>query len=230
MKLRTILDYIYPPRCPLCEGIHRGICKECKKQLVYIRDEFCLQCGRPLAQERTEFCPDCKKRRHSFDQGRALLSYQGAVRKSLYRLKYANRKEYAAVYAEEMAVFFCRWIVQKKISCIVPIPLHASRRKSRGYNQAALLAKAMAEQLGIPYEGRLLFRRKKTAPLKLLNGVQRREMLKDAFCVKGEVYAGEVILLMDDIYTTGSTADAAAAALKQAGAGAVYVLSVATGG
>lgn len=231
MKLKKALDYIYPPRCPVCDKISSdGICRACRKKIVPIGDVFCLKCGKPLDDESQEYCGDCRKREHSFDAGRSLFSYQGDMRRSLYRLKYGNRREYAEVYGREMARELGGWISRMGITRIVPVPLHRSRKRERGYNQAALIAGALGRCTGIEVDEKLLFRVRKTAPLKTMTGQERRAGLKGAFAVAGRIPAGECVLLVDDIYTTGSTADAAAACLKEHGCIRVFVAAVAVGG
>ena len=226
-----VLDYLYPPRCPVCDGISaEGICPVCRKKVIYIREDYCLKCGKPLTDSRREYCDDCTKHRHEFVQGRSLFSYQGAIRDSLYRLKYSNKREYAAVYGRELAEHLKSWILHRRITKIVPIPLHRSRQRQRGYNQAALLARVVGGNLGIPVDERLLYRCEKTKPQKTLSGQERRKNLEGAFRVKKELCPDECILLVDDIYTTGSTADAAAKCIRKAGKCRVYVLSVAIGG
>jgi len=231
LRMGNVWDYIYPPRCPVCDGISaRGFCDACRRELVYIREDYCLKCGKPLEGECEEYCADCKKRRHYFKQGRALFFYQGKLRPSLYRMKYANRREYADVYGGEMAICLGGWIRRMGITKIVPIPLHASRKRKRGYNQAELLAKALGKCLELPVDTELLCRVRKTAPQKKLTSRQRRDNLAGAFRMSGRIRPGEQILLVDDIYTTGNTADAAARCLKLGGSCRVYVMSAAIGG
>ncbi len=231
MKIKKMLDYIYPPRCPVCDKISSsGICGPCRKKIVPVRDEYCMKCGKPLTDVRDEYCPDCRRKKHSFDAGRSLFSYQGGIRSSLYRLKYSNKREYADVYGKEMAERLGRWIRQMNVALIVPVPLHPSRKRERGYNQAALLARELGRCTGIPVEESLLIRTRKTAPLKLMTGQERRRNLHGAFKVQKAIAPGTNILLVDDIYTTGSTVDAAAACLKSAGRCRVFVATVAIGG
>ncbi|MCD8301212.1 MAG: ComF family protein [Clostridiales bacterium] len=231
MDYRNLLDHIYPPRCPICDRISDGgICDECKKELIYIGEDHCMICGKPLTGEQEEYCPDCKKRRHYFAAGRAVFSYQGQLRGSLYRLKYSGRKEYGYIFGEEMARYLGKWIMRLGISRIVPIPLHPSRKRQRGYNQAALMAREMGKLLDIPVDEKLLFRTKKTVAQKKLTGQQRKANLARAFEVRGEICPGERILLVDDIYTTGSTVDAASIALRRSAKCQIYVACTAIGG
>ncbi len=231
MNQDQILTFLYPPRCPICGGIsEEGICASCRSRLFPIREDYCLKCGKPLEDEQEEYCPDCKKHAHAFDAGRALFSYQGDLKKSLYRLKYEGKKEYGRIFGEEMARELGPWIRQRRITRIVPIPLHAARQRERGYNQAAIPARELGRLLGIPVEEDLLARLKPTAPQKTLTGYERRKNLAGAFLLTGKIRPGERILLVDDIYTTGSTVDAASACLKEGGDCRIYVLAVAIGG
>lgn len=226
-----MLDYLYPRRCPLCEAVSiSGICPDCRKKLIWIREDYCLKCGKPLTDPRREYCSDCKRKRHWFEEGRSMLSYQGKVRLSMYRFKYSSRKEYGETYGIEMAQHLERWVRERKITRIVPIPLHPSRKRQRGYNQAAILARSIGRYLEIPVDEKLLVRRKKTRPQKLLSDRERTQNLQQAFAVCKDFSEGEHILLVDDIYTTGSTADAAAVCLKTAKKCKIYIMTTAIGG
>ncbi len=231
LKFSKILDYLYPPRCPVCDRIcGEGICDSCRKKLVYIKEDFCLKCGKPLNDDRQEYCMDCRRREHFYLQGRSLFSYQGAIRRSLYRLKYANKREYAYCFGGEIAENLGKWIRQKKVTKIVPIPLHPARKRQRGYNQAALLARSIGRNMDIPVDEHLLYRIKRTVPQKKLDGQARKANLKDAFVTAKNIRPEECILLVDDIYTTGSTVDAAAECLLRAGKCRIYVITTAIGG
>lgn len=231
MGFEKILDYIYPPRCPVCDRISQtGICSSCKKKLLRIDRDYCLKCGKPLTDSRKEYCPDCRRHHHVFDRNRALFSYQGPLRISVYQIKYGNRRDFARVYGQEIAVTFSQWIRQRNITQIIPIPLHPSRYRERGYNQAAVIAREIGKNLGIPVKQHVLRRVKKTQPQKLLAGNYRNENLRQAFALYPKAFPGENVLLVDDIYTTGATLDAAAACLKKAGAKHVYGVTVAIGG
>ena len=227
------LDYLYQPHCPVCDHIcTEGICSECGKKLYWITTDYCMKCGKPLEDAQREYCPDCSRKRHVFRQNRALLSYRGAVKLSLYRMKYANRRDYAEIYGREMAVRLGSWIRQCRITRIIPVPLHRKRRRKRGYNQAAGIARALGRELHLPVDEKTLFRVRNTVPQKALNDRERRRNLNGAFRVseRAELSDGERVLLIDDIFTTGSTLDAAALCLTESAKCTVYAASIAIGG
>jgi ComF family protein len=112
---------------------------------------------------------------------------------------------------------------------MVPVPVHASRRRRRGFNQAEELARRLSEKLGIPVDSHILIRTKKTVPQKNLNPAERLRNLEQAFSVASLPPRDKTILLIDDIYTTGATAEACAKILKEAGAEKVYVFTIFTG-
>lgn len=151
------------------------------------------------------------------------------MRQSIARFKYGGRQEYAAFYAEEILLAAAKEIVRWRAEVLVPIPLHPARRRKRGYNQAELLAKELSRRSGIPTEGHLLIRTKNTKAQKELDDRERRANLKHAFSVPKEQIPYKKIILVDDIYTTGSTMDEAASVLRQAGAEMIYFLCISVG-
>lgn len=129
----TIADLVYPPRCPICDRVTVPECVPCRRCAEAVRlavEPVCKRCGKPLDDERTEFCLDCGKRRHAYCQGKAVFVYQGNIRQSMYRFKYANRREYAAYYAREAAALYQDWVFKNQIEVIVPVPMY--RWKSGG--------------------------------------------------------------------------------------------------
>lgn len=232
------IELLFPRRCPLCDDVLPAfeiaekasyICPECKKKLQPIKEPVCKKCGKQITKEEAEYCLDCGRKKHIFAQGKAVFVYQGALQSSLYRFKYANRREYAEFYAFEAAFQYEKWIKQKNIQAIIPIPLHKKRQRKRGYNQAELFAKALGAKLGIPVCADLLIRAKSTVPQKELNEVERKNNLKNAFKITKNIVQLSYILLVDDIYTTGSTMDAAASVLKEAGCEHIYFICVSIG-
>ena len=234
---RELLHILYPVRCPICDrpvhtdfGCHvYPICDTCKGRVEYVKEPACKRCGKPITDERGEFCGDCLRKRHAFTQGKALWVYRGCVKQSIYRLKYSNRREYGLAYAQELARIYGGWIRRKGIDMIIPIPLHKKRRRQRGYNQAEIIAKELGRLLKLPVYGKLLVRNVYTRPQKELNDKERKNNLKKAFKIVQNNVQLKHILLVDDIFTTGSTIDGAAEVMREAGASEVYFVSVSIG-
>lgn len=232
-----ILHILYPKRCPICDRVlytpflsnEYPICAACKNRIEYAAEPVCKRCGKPLTDERGEFCQDCTRHTHYFVQGKALWVYQGCVKQSIYRLKYSNRREYGLAYAQELARQYGRWIERKQIEAILPVPLHKKRRRQRGYNQAEIIAKELGKLLNIPVHTDLLLRCIHTKPQKELNDKERKDNLKRAFRTAGKDMLFHRILLVDDIYTTGSTIDGAAKALRESGVAEIYFVAVSIG-
>ena len=222
----------FPRRCPICDEVvvYGGdICKACEKDLMIIVEPVCKKCGKQISDERVEFCPDCSKKVHYYKQGRAIFSYQKGMKRSMYRFKYAGRKEYAAFYARMAKQSIGTWVERHGIEVIVPVPMYAAKQRKRGYNQAEVFAKILGEYLGIPVETQMVLRIKNTVPQKELNDIQRKDNLKGAFQLKTNIVKYRKILLVDDIYTTGSTVDAIARCFQEAGIEEVYFLTVCIG-
>ncbi len=194
-----------------------------------MKEPVCSQCGKPLENEREEYCYDCSRNKRAFAQGRALWVYRGVVRDSLYRFKYQNRREYAEYYSAELVRVYGGWIKERGIQAVVPIPLSGKRRRQRGFNQAELVARKVAKRMNLPVYGRLLIRTRDTKAQKELNDQERKNNLKRAFKTRKNKVQLNHILLIDDIYTTGSTMNEAAKELKRAGAEQVYCLSISIG-
>lgn len=226
-----LCDLCFPRRCPVCDRPVRPfgckICPECEKTLVFIREPRCLKCGKQLEEE-TDLCHDCRRLRHRYNRGLALYTY-GSVRGTIYRLKYAGRREYADYLGERMAGRLGRQILSWYPDALVPIPLHPLREKKRGYNQAALLARSLGRELGIPVLEGWLIRVKNTRPMKELEGARRQNNLKKAFKIAGNEVKLDTIVIIDDIYTTGSTIDEAALVCRRAGVRKIYFVTLAIG-
>ena len=165
---------------------------------------------------------------HSFEQGRSLFLYQ-SVAASIYRFKYAGRQEYASFYGEQIVRELGGTIRAWRPDALVPVPIHFTRRRERGYNQAEVLAGEIGKRTGIPVERSLLGRVKKTLPQKLLDDAGRQNNLKRAFKINRNDVKLKRAIVVDDIYTTGSTMDEAARVLKGAGVREVYFVTLACG-
>lgn len=231
--IEGVLQLVFPRRCPVChkiaEPVGELVCPACRKKLIPICSPYCKKCGKPIEKEEQEYCFDCAKGKHKFDEGRALYLYDEVMQKSIVYFKFHNRREYAKPYALEMEQYLGKVIMRWEADCLVPVPVHATKRLSRGFNQAEVLAKELSKRTGVVMDASFLKRIKKTLPQKELNDEKRRKNLKNAFqIVKNEVKYKKIILV-DDIYTTGSTIDECAEVLKAAGAQQVFFLSLCIG-
>ena len=232
-------DYIFPPRCPVCDKIvdidtvenDRYIHEKCEKKLIYVKEPTCLHCGAPVEKESTELCSDCarKKGHTSFRQGKSLYVYKGDIKRTMYRFKYYNKREYARFFAKDAVACYGQWIRQNKIQAITAIPMYKAKQRKRGYNQAEVLAREISRGFSIPLRTDLVLRKKSTKAQKELSRKERKKNMERAFVVKKEAGMYRDILLVDDIYTTGSTANAIAGKLKAVGVKNVYVLTLCIG-
>lgn len=231
--LELFLNALYPRRCPVCDGIvmPKGhfVCQECHKKLSYVRQPICKKCGKELISDRMEYCPDCLRHQRSFDYGLALLNYNEAARHSMAKIKYNNKRQYLEFYGAAISRRFEKQILRMRADALIPVPVHPSRRRKRGFNQAELLAREIGRRLDIPVCRDLLVRTRKTLPQKELNPAERLKNLEQAFQVRKAAGNIRSVILVDDIYTTGSTAEACTRALRQAGVEHVYVLSICIG-
>jgi len=228
----TAVQFLYPPRCPLCDMVipierSPAVCDACRGKLPWVTEPACMRCGKPVGSPEREFCEDCERTQHLFEQGRAAFTYSGAMRKSVYRMKFQNRRDYLDFYAEAMVRAGKSYLSYWQPEVIVPVPMHWRKRMARGYNQAELLAERISRLTGIPCERKLLRCVRYTGDQKELGRNERLWNLRGSFEVNAPVPCR--ILLVDDVYTTGSTMDEAARALRAAGARRVFFLVLCTG-
>lgn len=227
---RRVLEMLYPTTCVFCGAVaSEGICEECRKEVKLIQEPRCKKCGKPVRYEEQEYCYDCQKTTHLYEQGRSLWLHKPPVSQSVYQFKYGNRRVFAEYYAGQMAEQFSDLLRLWQIEVIVPVPIHKSKRKRRGYNQAEVLAKELSRRVDIPVEVFAVLRVQKTKPLKTMNPDERRKALSKAFSVEGDWKPKRNILLIDDIYTTGSTIDEIARIMKEKGVQKVYFLTISVG-
>lgn len=236
--LQSLLDIIYPVRCPVCGEIvipkGERICACCKDKLPYIHEPRCMKCSKPIEYDEKEYCGDCERKQYHFDRGYAVWIYNDDLRRSIADYKYHGRKEYARFYIDEIVRLYGDHIRNLAPDVVVPVPIHKSKYLERGYNQADILAKGIGKELGLPVLSRLLLRNKKTLPQKKLSDKERLRNLKEAFgfddmqlnrCSRKV----DSVLLIDDIYTTGSTMEACTNVLLSNGIKHVYFLVVCIG-
>ncbi len=228
LAARKVVDLALPPRCPGCGAITaepHSFCMTCWGALRFLGRPCCEMCALPFAHEEGEgaLCGGCMKRPPRFDRMRAAVAYGEIARKVVLRLKYGGRPG----VAETVARFMARHVDAAAAPVLVPVPLHRWRIWRRGYNQSALIARALARRHGLEVQLDLIERVKPTPPLKAMSPRQREETVRGAFRIadgRREALRGRHVLLIDDVYTSGATVSACARLLKRAGAARVDVL------
>ena len=227
--LRPVLDFALPPRCPGCGAVtdepHR-FCLACWSELVFLGEPCCARCALPFDYGEGEdaLCGACLADPPRFGRLRAAVAYGEISRKVALRLKYGGRPGVAETIARLMA----RHLDAPPDAILVPVPLHRWRIWRRGYNQAGLIASALARRAGLEARLDLLERVKSTPPLKGMSPRERRDAVRGAFRIAGRHKAavrGRSVVLIDDVYTSGATANACARILTRAGAAEVDVLT-----
>ncbi len=230
------LGLIYPSVCQICE-IERAeasagfVCQTCSARARFIEPPFCDRCGLPFAGDISGVfeCANCRELELHFDHARAAVTLDGPVQTTLHRFKYSR--------AEWFEPFLARLLIERAApdlsnedwDFIAPVPLHPVKLREREYNQADRLARHLAKATGIPHEDRLLRRVKPTGTQTRLSRTERAANLRGAFTATGAGLEKARVVLVDDVLTTGATANAAAAALRKAGAARVVVWTVARG-
>jgi ComF family protein len=228
-----VLDILLPPNCLACDtpvDADGQFCLSCFRRANFISAPFCRHCGVPLsfAPGNGLLCRLCGAEPPAFTQARAALRYDELSRRLILPFKYADRTDAARGLALLMARAGASLLAGAEL--LVPVPLHKSRLRQRRYNQAALLAAALGRIAKIPVLQDGLIRRRATVALGPLSLIERRAELDGAIVARASRagrLAGRKILLIDDVMTSGSTANACAVALLGAGAAQVDVLTAA---
>lgn len=240
MIFDNVIKFIFPSRCIICDKIlpygdkleNLYLCDDCKKHFEFIKEPCCKKCGAMIESSDELYCIRCKEHLHkNFDYGFGLLRYNSYVKNSLHKIKYNGRKEYIYFYGKCIVKKYHDLIKEINPDYIIPVPIHKNRLRVRNYNQASVLAKSIEDELktydiNIPYRDDLIFRIKNTKVLNKLSDSDRSNELLNAFKTSDLSNINKVIIV-DDIYTTGSTIDSIAYVLKKAGVKEVYFIAIA---
>jgi ComF family protein len=236
------------------EEIEKGIHPACENKLYPVIGAVCMHCGRPLGHEKSqkeetipdymqpesvyEYCKECRckgyvhqnirKSRSNIIQAKSLYRYKGEIKKTMYRFKYANKQEYARFFARQAVERYAA--IFEKMNVIVPVPMYVPKQRQRGYNQAEIFAKEISRLTQIPVDLNCVQRVKDTTPQKELKDADRKNNIENAFQKSESIVQYEHILVVDDIYTTGYTAEAVAKELRKKGNCQIYLLSICIGG
>ena len=228
-----LVDLVFPPVCALCHRrlslAHRVFCESCEQAMAVCLPPLCQRCGASLvgAFDLRTNCGRCRSRSFAFERARAPLVYAGRSREAVLAFKYHDRRQIGRWLATHMARLAEQALPISEIDAVVPVPLHWLKRRIRGAYPAALLAHGVAKALQRPCLSRALRRTRWTTTQTRLTTSRRFRNVADAFRARPSTVNGRAILLVDDVLTTGATADACAAALREAGAVAVYALTAA---
>jgi ComF family protein len=235
--LRYLLNFIYPPRCAVC-GIgmpidtSRRVCLSCLKAVESLTGAVCAVCGIPLGAGEDERCRQCRSALPAFDSARAITRYRASAEGSntvgalLRRHKYGLDQSLGRALAEFLDAG--PQIADDAYDVVIPVPLHRARLRWRGFNQAALLGAALARRVGCRLDVVTLARTRSTPPQTVRGHSERIRNVRNAFEVRRPLrVAGRRVLLVDDVMTTGATANECARVLRAAGARRIDVLTLA---
>lgn len=221
------LDMLYPPNftCDICgKEIFSGnnLCDDCRETVEVNNGPTCPKCGRKTNYP--VLCLECKAQVPSYDKALSALVYSSGTRKLI--LKFKNGEPYLKDYFARFMAEKCKEITDADAICYVPMLRRA--RLNRGYNQAQLLAKELAKLLKLPLYTDAVEKVKKTGQQKSLGQKERLENLQGSFKANGKVVADKTLIVVDDVLTTGATAEAISTALKKRGAKKIYFVTVAS--
>lgn len=223
-----LLDLIYPPKCLGCQTLNPSyLCSKCISKIKPIELPYCSKCGHPLTEPQ---CRNCHDRTLSFTAARAVGEYEGTLRNVIHEFKYHGNRVLAEPLAQQIYDYLIGRvdIPWRKADYIIPVPMHPVRKRLRGYNQSELLAERLAKLTDIPFAGSGILRIRQTRPQVELTSIERMKNLQNAFHVSDSFdLKGKIVMLVDDVTTTGSTTNECSKVLRKAGASKVYAVCLA---
>jgi ComF family protein len=236
-SLEALLGFFYPEVCHLCQAGRAGvrdayICPRCAGQVQRLRPPWCETCGRPVAGEvgAAFVCGLCRESETHYRTARSAVAFDGPAREAIHQYKYNRAMWFEPKLAEWLAEAARPELRGGDWSLLVPVPLHPVKQREREFNQAERLAGHLSRATGIPLNAKLVKRVRNTPSQTQLTREARAANMRNAFAVAGgERLAGERIVLVDDVMTTGATVNELARILHRAGAGDICVWTLARG-
>ncbi len=221
------LDWLFPPTCGGCKRTGLRWCEACQQQVIRITGPVCTRCGDPLDGQADVplLCPNCQDHPPEYQAVRSFAAFGGPLREAMHRLKYQRDIGIGEALSKHLIELYneLKW----GIDLVTPVPLSAKRARERGYNQSGLLARPLAYAVQKPYQPSILMRSRDTRSQVGLGANERRQNVEGAFTASTAQVKEKVVLVIDDVMTTGSTINACTQALLRAGASAVYGLTLA---
>jgi ComF family protein len=216
-------NLLFPPRCGGCCAAGNLWCDACRASVKPVEPPWCEKCGEPNIS--TRLCSKCQAQPLQIEQIRSVALFLGPLRQGIHRFKYEKLSSLADPFGALLADYW--HTAQLTADWLIPVPLHPSRERDRGYNQSNLLAQRLAAQVGIPVISKGLRRTRVTAVQMELNAAQRKDNVSGAFACADQRVQGARVIIIDDVCTTGATLEACAEALLKTGAASVMGLTLA---
>ena len=234
----AVASVLFPSGCRICEALltradRLPICDSCLESFRELPEEICVRCGQPWAEDGDvdgdeSVCRECQERGFAFDAARSFGVYDGALARAIVLMKYERIEPLGAWFAKRLFEAVRGIPPQFAADLVVPVPLHRTRQKERGFNQVDLFGRLVARKLGLPYRPVLLKRERPRPDKHLLHFEERWEAVRGAFVIRDGGRVDNLrILLLDDVMTSGATLDACTRALREAGAKSVAGLTIA---
>lgn len=232
----SCVSLMYPDRCLMCGNVlgHSKsqfcLCPDCAKKNIFLDEvSTCRICGLPLKEEGARLCLTCQTHVHDFDRAVSCFAYKGRSRQAVLRYKFSDRRELCRPFAALMLARLQPFIHNMQFDAVLCAPLSANRFRQRGYNQSGLLAERIAKALDLPFWKDAFEKPVETPKQSSLHYADRLRNVRRAFrlSVPRKAIEGKRFILIDDIITTGATADALSGLLKHAGAAYVLVATIA---
>lgn len=237
--IKSVINFLFPDYCVACDSTlkwseDRGICCNCRKKVVTLEKPLCRFCSKEIPGETSDLiCSDCRGRKVYYDEVRSVFHYSDVIRDLIHSFKFNERRNIASELADFTIKKYSRYI--EKTDFIIPVPLHNKREYERGYNQAYLYSRSITKRIKKKITNNIVKRIKNTHSQSQLDERDRIKNIRDAFKVtrKGLKFIkknlDKCFLVIDDVFTTGSTINELCRILKNAGIKKILVLTAARG-